>query len=77
MTVRILPRALTAVRRGVVAGVMGLAFGACTKPDAKYANRIGVVIDPEGLIKEFEPIFSAWLKKLIFSIPYNKVAKII
>ncbi|MEC8993109.1 MAG: hypothetical protein VX656_17840 [Candidatus Latescibacterota bacterium] len=28
MTVRILPRALTAVRRGVEAGVMGLAFGA-------------------------------------------------
>jgi len=38
---------------------MGLAFGACTKPDAQYANRIGVVIDPEGLIKEFEPTADA------------------
>ena len=38
---------------------MGLAYGACTKPDAQYANRIGVVIDPDGLIKEFDPAADA------------------
>ena len=38
---------------------MGLAYGACTTEDAEYANRIGVIIDADGLIKEYEPAANA------------------
>lgn len=32
---------------------VGLAYGAATDPKAEYAQRIGVVIGPDGLIKEW------------------------
>ena len=38
---------------------MGLAYGACTEAGAEYANRIGVIIDADGLIKEYEPAANA------------------
>lgn len=38
---------------------MGLAYGACTEAGAEYANRIGIIIDADGLIKEYEPAANA------------------
>ena len=32
---------------------MGVAYGACDDASARTAKRIGVVIDPEGNIKEY------------------------
>jgi len=32
---------------------VGVAYGACDDPSARSAKRIGVVIDPEGNIKEY------------------------
>lgn len=38
---------------------MGLAYGACTSREAQYAGRIGIVIGPNGSVKEFESNASA------------------
>lgn len=32
-----------------------MAYGACTDPSAQYAARIGVIIGPDGKVKEFHP----------------------
>jgi len=34
---------------------VGVAYGACDDTSAGAAKRIGVVIDPEGKIKEYSP----------------------
>jgi len=34
---------------------VGMAYGACADPTAPNAQRIGVVIDPEGKVKEYVP----------------------
>lgn len=34
---------------------LGVAYGACDDASAGAAKRIGVVIDPEGKIKEYSP----------------------
>lgn len=33
---------------------MGIAYGACDTPTDGFARRVGVVIDGEGLIKEYQ-----------------------
>jgi peroxiredoxin Q/BCP len=33
---------------------MGVAYGACTEANASHAARIGVVIGPDGKIKEYD-----------------------
>ena len=38
---------------------MGLAYGATNDPKTSYANRIGVVIDSHGKIKEYHPSVDA------------------
>lgn len=35
---------------------LGLAYGACTEPDAKYAERITYIIDAEGRIESAEKV---------------------
>lgn len=32
---------------------VGVAYGACDDPSARSAKRVGVVIDPEGNVKEY------------------------
>lgn len=34
---------------------LGMAYGACDNPEATHADRIGVVIDPSGRIRVYEP----------------------
>lgn len=34
---------------------VGLAYGACDDATAGFARRVGVVIDPEGKVKEYLP----------------------
>lgn len=34
---------------------MGIAYGAATDASSGFAKRIGVIIDPEGKVKHFEP----------------------
>ena len=38
---------------------MGVAYGACDDPTAASARRIGVVIGPDGKVKEYTPKASA------------------
>lgn len=38
---------------------LGLAYGACTDASAKNAQRIGVIIGPDGRVKEWYPKVSA------------------
>lgn len=35
---------------------MGLAYGACTSADAKYADRISYIIGPDGTIEHAEKV---------------------
>ena len=38
---------------------MGMAYGACTDVKASNAKRVGVVIGPDGHIKEYDPKVNA------------------
>jgi peroxiredoxin Q/BCP len=33
---------------------LGLAYGACETPEEGYARRIGVVIDPDGIVRHYD-----------------------